>query len=246
MTPIAKTTFILKSSLTIVVLLNIAFWFYAREIKAQWLNVPPVPSMLSATSPTLGDTQFASRVISIMIQNLGNTGGRITPIKNYDFEKLGEWFMLHHSLDSHSDIVPYMAAHYFSASQDPTKIRPVIDYLRVAGNSAEGEKWRWLAQAAYLSRFKLKDLDLALEIAQELSVLPNDNVPEWARHLTVNVLNQRGEKEAALQLMLSLLKDKADTLDPAEINSMKYYICEQILDLEEAKSHSLCEDVPLN
>lgn len=239
----AKTISILKTALVLAVLSNIAFWFYSRDMKAQWLNVPPVPPKISAVAPALGDVQFASRLISVMIQNLGSTGGRITPIKNYDFEKLGDWFTLHYDLDPHSNLVPYMAAYYFGASQDPTKIRPVIEYLRIAGKSPEGEKWRWLAQAVYLARFKLKDYELAAEMADELASIPNEEMPGWTRHLKVNVLNQTGEKQAALELMLAILKDRADKLHPNEVNAMVAYICEQILDPEEAKSHSLCSNI---
>lgn len=238
----ANTVFILKTALTIAVLCNVGLWFLTRDIKAQWLNVPPVPSSFSAVSSTLGDRQFASRVISMMIQNLGSSGGRVTPIKDYDFEKLGGWLMLNHSLDPVSNLTPYMAAYYFGASQDPSKIRPVIEYLRVAGNSAEGEKWRWLAQAVYLARFKLKDLDLAIKAAEELAAIPNEDMPGWSRQMKVNILNQRGEKEAALQLMMSILRDKSDNLHPNEVNAMVAYICEQILDPDEAKTHSLCVD----
>ena len=123
---------ILKVSLAFAVLSNIAFWFYSRNMKAEWRNVPPVPSKISAVAPALGDAQFASRLISMMIQNLGSTGGRITPVKDYDFEKLGDWLILNYELDPYSDITPYMAGYYFGASQDPTKIRAIFEYLRVA------------------------------------------------------------------------------------------------------------------
>jgi hypothetical protein len=43
--------------------------------------------------------------------------------------------------------------------------------------------------------------------------------------------------------MLSILKDRADKLHPNEVNAMVAYICEQILDPEEAKSHSLCSNI---
>ena len=238
-----KTIKTLKIALILAVLSNVLFWFYSRDVRSQWLNIPPVPSTFSALSTTLGDQQFASRVISMMIQNFGSTGGRVTPIKNYDFEKLGDWMMLHYRLDPKSSITPFMAAYYFGASQDPTKIRPIIEYLRVAGNSAEGERWRWLAQAVYLARFKLKDLDLSLEMAYDLAAIPKDDYPVWAKQMPANILNQQGEKEAALQMMLSILNDKADKLHPNEVNGMVAYICEQILDPAEAKTHDLCVDL---
>ena len=233
----------LKFFLAIAVITNILFWFYARDIKAQWLNVPPVPSEFSAVSSTMGDKQFASRVISMMIQNLGVTGGRITPIKDYDFEKLGGWLKLHYALDKKSNLVPYMAGHYFGASQDPSKIRPIIEYLRLVGTSYEGEKVRLLAQAVYLARFKLKDLNLATTLARELAQIPNDNMPAWARHLEVNILNQKGDKDAALALMINILRDKSEDIHPNEVNARVAYICEQILDPEEANTHSLCADL---
>ena len=68
-------------------------------------------------------------------------------------------------------------------------------------------------------------------------------MPDWTRHMQVNVLNQQGEKEAALQLMLSILKDKSENLHPNEVNERIRYICEQILDPEEASTHSLCIDL---
>ena len=80
-------------------------------------------------------------------------------------------------------------------------------------------------------------------MADELAALPNDDMPGWARRMKVNVLNQKGEKQAALELMLGILKDKADPLHPNEVNAMVAYICEQILDPEEAKSHSLCKNI---
>ena len=236
----AKSIFILKSILAIAVCLNIGFWFYAKNISATWINVPPVPSKLSATLTTLGDEQFASRLIFTKLLNLGSEGGRITPIKNYDFEKLGRWFNLHYELDPKSDSAPYLAAFYYGASQDPSKIRPIIEYLRKAGTDTSGEKWRWLLQALYLARFKLKDLNLAMELANELTTLENSEMPQWTKHMSIHVLNQKGEKQAALEMTLAILQETANKIHPNEVNAMIAYMCEQILDHNEAKTHPVC------
>ena len=233
----------LKILLALAVIINVLFWFDSRNLQATWTNVPPVPSKISAVFPTIGDTQFASRILATIIQNFGNTGGRVTAIKEYNFENLGDWLNLHYELDQNSDIMPYMAAYYFGASQEPKKIRPIIEYLRKAGNNSNDEKWRWLVQGIYLARFKLNDMKLALEMADELAELDNDEMPAWARRMRVNILNQSGEKEAALELMLAILADKADKLHPNEVNAMVGYICEQILDPQETRTHDLCKDL---
>lgn len=232
---------IFKTTLAIALLLNIATWIYARPIQARWTNVPPVPTEFRATIGTLGDSQMAYRATAIFLINLGSSGGRVVPLKDYDFNRLADWFFLGDKLDSRSDSLPYLAAMYYGASQDPQKIRPLLEYLKVVGNNPEGEKWRWLAHGAYLARFKLKDPELALEMANILSVIPNEDMPFWARQMPANILNDQGEKEAAMQLILEILRSSADQLHPNEVNAMLAYLCERVFDPGEAKQFELCE-----
>ncbi len=223
--------------------LNIALWFHARSFTSRWTNVPPVPSQISATASGLGDHQFAYRIIGIMLQNLGDTGGRTTGLAEYDYEELSKWFLLEHRLDPHSNFIPFLAAFYFGGTKNPEKLRPLIEYLRVAGNSTEGEKWRWLAHASYLARFKLNDYDLALELANKLAQLPKDDMPAWTRNMPALVLNARGDREAAFNMLLEILKSSADKMHPNEVNATRDYICTRILTLEEAAANPLCENL---
>jgi hypothetical protein len=225
------------------VLLTVLTWFYGRDYRAQWLNVPPAPTQNAALGAGLGDSQFAYRVLGMMIQNLGVTGGRNVALQNYDYEELAEWFYLQHALDPKSNFIPLLAAYYFSGSQDPKKLRPLIEYLRVAGSDPKGEKWRWLAQATYLARYKLQDYDLGLQLARELASLPNEDMPLWARQMPAYVLNQQGQKQAALDIMIELLKTNADKMHPNEVNATIDHICTQILDEEEAALHPLCQEI---
>ena len=238
-----KQLFLIKTLCVLALLLNAAFWLYTKNLQARWINVPPAPSKFSANVMTLGDSEFAYRILGIMIQNFGSIGGRITPIKDYDFENLADWFFLQHTLSPRGNHAPLIAAFYYGASQDPQKIRPLIKYLHVAGNDPQGEKWRWLAHAVYLARFRLKDYDLALELANTLAAIPNDDMPVWAKQMPVNVMNDMGQKQAAMQMMLEILKSGQDTLHPAEINSSYHYICDQILDEEEASRHDFCSNL---
>lgn len=224
-----------------ILILNIFFWHGARHIQGRWINVPPVPSSFSASGFGLGDLFFAYRGYGLMVQNLGDYGGKATAFKDYNYENLGGWLSLLTSFDPHSDFLPFLASYYFGAAQDPAQLKYVVDYLEEAGNNPEGEKWRWLAQAVYLARFKMKDMDRALELARKLSVLDSPDVAQWARNMPANILNAKGEKEAAYDLLVGILKESADKMKPNEVNATIAYICEQILEPEQAKINSLCQ-----
>lgn len=231
----------LQICLVIVLLINIMFWFTGRNIQANWNNVPPVPDQKYASAYGLGDVNFAYRLNGIMLQNLGDTGGRVTSLKDYHYDDLAKWFFLQYSLDKHSDYIPYLAAFYFGGVQEPEKFRPVLEYLEKVGRQVEGEKWRWLAQGVFLARFKMKDLDRALEMAQILANTKYEKAPSWVRQMPAFIMTQQGEKKAAYALLLEILKSSAADLHPNEVNAMKAYICERTLSKEEAAVNPLCD-----
>lgn len=226
------------------VLANLIFWFSVRHVQTQWTNVPPPPPKQYASASGLGDRSFSYRMNGIMIQNMGDTGGRTTALKDYNFERLSKWFFLEDSLDAHSNHIPYLAGYYFSGSQDPQKYRPVLDYLETIGVRPDGEKWRWLAHAVFMARFKMKDMDRALSLAHKLAEVKNSDMPEWTRQMPAFVMNAKGEKEAAYALMLEILKSRRDKLHPEEVTAMRSYICGSILDKSEAENNPICKNIP--
>ncbi|MCB1783003.1 MAG: hypothetical protein KDI13_03335 [Alphaproteobacteria bacterium] len=230
--------------LSLALFCNIAFWFLVRGEQARWTNIPPAPDKHFAASYALGDAELSYRIIGLMIQNMGDYGGRTTSLADYDYHALAKWLFLEDFLDPHSDYVPYLAGYYFGSVQKPEEFRPVLGYLETIGRRPEGEKWRWLLQAIWITRFKLGDLDRAIELSYELARVNNPNLPEWAHQMPAFVMNAKGEKEAAYALMLQLLKTRGDRMDPTEVNAMRGYICEQILSKQEAELNPLCKKLP--
>ena len=199
---------------------NFVFWSSSHKIQAEWANVPPVPKQEKASMLALGDKELAYRSYAIMLQNLGNTGGRGVALKKYDYAKLKDWFFLTDSLNPLSDAVPMLASSYFGAVDDPQKIEHVLDYLAVAGARPEGEKWRWLGHAVFLARHIQKDNDRALELAYKLSANKNPNLADWAKQMPAFILQDEGQSELAYKIMLNILVSNIDTLHPNEINYM--------------------------
>lgn len=240
-----KKTAIIWSSIYFFLFLNVLTWSYARNVQPEWLNVPQVPSEFSVSASALGDQQLAYRLVALMLQHLGDHGGRTTALKDYDYDRLAEWFFLSEKLDNKSDHVPYLAAFYFSGSQTPKiSLPPLIEYLRVIGNQTFGQKWRWLAQAVFLARYKVKDMELALDLANQLAKIDNPDMPAWARSMPALIQSEMGDKEAAIAILVELLSSSADKMHPNEVNNTLDMICNRLLDEHEAKLHPLCKQLP--
>ncbi|MCK5518373.1 MAG: hypothetical protein KAI61_03075 [Alphaproteobacteria bacterium] len=225
---VQKNLSCIKAALFIILGLNVVFWSASRDIYSGWEGVPPVPSRNGAVMMTLGDPEFSYRFLALILQNLGNTGRDTVPLKSYDYEKLGRWFFLLHELDPASDHVPMIAAYYFGGTRVPKDVAVVVDYLGVVGQISVGEKWRWLAHAAYLARHRMHDLSLALKLAYKLVKMPDkDNFPQWARQMPAFILKEQGDNEAARQMMENMLVTE-NVVHPEEINFMKMYLIEQL------------------
>lgn len=221
--------------------LNIGLWTKTHTLRPAWGNVPPVTSEPGAAMMALGDRQLAYRMIAMMLQNLGNTGGDSTPLKNYNYNMLQGWFFLEDKLDPVADFIPNLAAFYFGATQTPKEqLGPVIDYLEIAGQRPGKDKWRWLAQAVYLARYKKEDLGRALQLANILSNLNQPDLPLWAKSMPAFVMRAKGDKQAAYEIMMNILSSGVRTLSPIEIRFLRDNICDQTLTPAQAAQNELC------
>lgn len=213
-----------------ILALNVALWSASRHVRAKWGGVPPAPSEKTAASMTLSDRQFAYRVGALTLQNIGDTGGRSTAFKYYDYNKLKAWFNVLLKLDKTSDHVPMAAAFYFGAiPSGKEQIQIIVDYLAEVGQNTDEDKWRWLAHAIYLARYKLDDIDQAFELSLILSEMEpiGDALPLWAKQMHVFIRKARGEKEAARSLLEALLLTDPN-LSPNERNFVRSYLVEQL------------------
>lgn len=237
-------TNILKALFILAIAAHISVWLHVRDVRGQWLNVPPIPSETGVTTSTLGDKQFAYRLIGIMLQNLGETGGRNTAFKEYNYEDLSSWMMLADKLDPQSHFTPFLAAYYYGASNEADQLEPLVDYLAVVGVRPGGERWRWLAQAIYIARWQMKDLDKALLLARRLAGLSEPDMPAWTRQMPAFILNAKGDKKEAIAIMLEILRSSAEKIHPNEVNFTRDYICNRLMSEAEARDMTLCQNIP--
>lgn len=227
--------------LIFAVVLNVGIWLTTRDKLPEWANVPPPPTKLAASAGFLGDDELAYRSLAITLQSFGNSTGQVIALKDYNYHNLGKWFFLEDSLNSRSEYVPFLAGNYFGASQDPSQLGPLIDYLRVVGKRPEGEKWRWLGMAVFLARHRMNDMPLALSLSEELAKTYRPGMPAWPLQMKAIVASSMGEKDMAYGMMLEMLNTQAKTMDPAETRYMIDYICNTILSPVQSAKDPLCQ-----
>jgi hypothetical protein len=204
-----------------------SFWEGTRHILPHMEIVPDVPSDVAVKALSLGDAQFFFRTLAFEIQNAGDSFGRFTPLKDYDYPKLKRWFELLDRLDSRSNFVPSLAAYLFSQSQRAEDTRYIVEYLDEHASRDMENKWWWMYQAAYLANHRLNDKQLALKLAYKLAATPKKDVPIWVRQMPALIHEELGEKEEALAIIYGI-GEKVDNLSEGEMNYMRYFITERL------------------
>ena len=230
----------LYSLLIIAVFLNVSLWLHSHNIYIKWTNVPPAPKIASAHASFLGDDEFSFRAWALALQNYGSVG-QAQPFKDYNYQLLEDWFFLLDKLDPHSRFVPRLAAYYYSSTQDPAQIPHLIKYLEAVGMRPGYRNWEWLAQAAYLARHRMNNLNEALRIAKEMADIYMPGMPLWVRNMEPMLKSDMGDWQTAYGLALETLKTDGPQMSASEYTSTITMICESILPKSEAAKNQLCQ-----
>lgn len=172
--------------------------------------VPPAPSAIALHAAALGDHQALFRWRALELQAFGDSGGRVTPLNQLDYDELVRWFDALDSLDPRAAHVPTLAAFVFGQTRDPAQLRLVADYLRRHARHDLARQYRWNAHAATLAAHRLGDRALAFEILSELGALPAQDLPIWVRLMPAFLYTQLGETEAATDLLRAILVSGED------------------------------------
>jgi len=184
--------------------LNMALWFHLRPMRPNLGIVPSLPTQNMVKLLSFGDPELYFRMAAFRLQNAGDTFGRATPYRDYDYVLLEKWFLLLDDLDAVSDATPSMAGYLFSQSQEPKRDVPhIISYLEQHYDRNPTKKWWWMSHSVYLANARLHDKQLALRLAYKLGTTDAE-IPLWARQMPAFIHEQLGEKEQALAIIRNI------------------------------------------
>lgn len=207
------------------------FWLQTEKIKPNVYLVPPLPSIASVKAFSFGDEQFYFRILSLRIENAGDSFGRFSALKNYDYSALYQWFKILDSLDNQSIYIPTLAASYFSQTQKREDTKYIAQYLDEFASRDIDKYWWWMVQAFYIANSTLKDKPLALKIAYKLSENKNEIAPDWTRELPAFVHAELGEDCEAFLFINKMIQDNETgerKIKPEEMEFMRYFIKDRL------------------
>lgn len=220
---------------------QIIFWKKTESIKPDLGIVPEVPTLSTVKAFSFGDEEFYFRYKGFRIQNAGDTFGRFSPLKNYDYAKLYQWFKLLDSLDNRSNYIPSLAAYYYSMTQNHKDVIYIINYLVERADSNPTENWWWYYQATYLANNVYGDKDLAIQIAEKLKKYSPANAPIWTKQMLPMLLSDKGEKCEALRVISGIIEEyekpeNNKSIKDEDLNFMKYFMMQKIQEIKEDKN----------
>ena len=180
------------------------------------LDLPAPPSTAALRIASLGEVEAAARLTMLYLQAFDYGAGNLTPYRKLDYARLVDWLRNILELDPHSQYPLFAAARVYAETADGTRARLMLDFVYREFFADPDRRWPWLAHAALLAKHRLRDLALARRYAQAIDrYTRTSDVPLWAKHMEIFILEDMNELEAA-RIMLGGLLASGTIRDPVE------------------------------
>lgn len=167
----------------------------------------PVPASLQALQiASFGDPWVTAKLLVIWLQAFDNQPGISIAFRELDYDRVQGWLTRSLQLDPRAHYPLLAASRLYGGVSYPSKQRQMLEFVYQQFLLDPDRRWRWLAHAAITAKHQLGDIDLALKYAQAITEHASaEHVPGWAKHMSVAVLEDMGELDAAILLIGRLL-----------------------------------------
>ena len=206
--PLASLPVWLWLALAAALAAQIGFRALHWATKLHEADLPPPPSASALRLAALGERAATARLAMLYLQAFES--------RKLDYQRLVEWLHNILELDPRSQYPLFVAARVYAETPDEARARLMLDFIYGEFLVDPDRRWPWIAHAALLAKHRLKDLALARQYAAALDRHTRaPDVPLWARHMEVFILEDMNELEAA-RIMLGGLLASGALQDPAE------------------------------
>lgn len=180
---------------------QVLFAHHLRDRRPAIEEMPYPLSGLALKFLAFGDEQFLARAVAHWLQDVGDGGGRVRSLKDYDYARVVGWLKVIDHLDARSDYGNVLAAHYFGAVTNIQKVKIIADYLNQVAMADPAQRWPGLVWASAHAIHQIKDPQLAASLAQNILSLRGDpRVPDWLVLLVPSLYRTAGDLNAAAAL----------------------------------------------
>ncbi len=217
---------------------QIFLWKKHQDFHASFDIVPPVPNRYLIEATSFGDHEFIFRILAMRLQNSGDVFAGFVSLKNYDYLRIYNWMKMLDGLNPSSNLIPALAANYYSQTTNYKDARYVVDYLEEHSKKNIDANWWWMFQATYIAKDVLNDLPRALELAQKLAKNNAVEAPFWTKELPAFISEKMGDGCLAFRTIKQLIDDSesgARKVSPEEMNFMRYFIRDRLSKLKKQK-----------
>ena len=188
------------------------------------LASPPPAALVRLMA--LGDAQLASRLMMLTLQAHDTQPGLSMPLAAIDYERVIRWLEVALELAPDSQYPLLSAVRIYAAVREPNRQRLMLEFVRRAFLTDPARRWRWMAESVIIAKHRLRDQALALELASQLTERAHDAaIPAWARDMSIIILEEMGELEAARTLIGGLIHEGRIT-DPNELRFLNQKLVE--------------------
>jgi hypothetical protein len=182
----------LALTLVVLALAHAGTTWAHRHLKPELTILDQPPSELLRTALAFGDGEFLYRAWFLDLQNAGDTGGRMTPMRDYNYDNVIAWLQSLQALDLHAQAHTYLAAHYFSLTPKLNDVRHIVEFINDDAQKLPQEKWAWFTQAAEIAEVRLHDLPYAIELSERAATTDVSEIPAWVRLFPAVLLAKAG------------------------------------------------------
>lgn len=174
------------------------------EAKALDLTQPPATSLLRLAS--LGEPIAMAKMLMLQLQAFDYQSGSKIPYRNLDYARVEAWLSRILELDPGGQYPLMAASRLYAEVPDEASQRSMLDFVYRQYLADPNRRWPWLAQAAFLAKHRLKDMDLALKYASALQKYTTaKDVPAWVTTMEIFIREDMNELETARVMIGGLL-----------------------------------------
>ena len=210
-------------------------WHATRALpSATASDLPSPPSLDALRLSALGDPVATAKMLMLWLQAHDNQPGVSIPFRKLDYARLAAWLERILALDPRGQYPLLAASRIYAAVNDEEKRRFILDFVYRKYFDDPNRRWPWLAHAAIVAKHQFEDLPLALQYARAVSEhATGPDVPNWARDMSVVILEDMGELEAATVMAGYLLSSGRVSAEHE-----KRYLMRKLEELERRQAQS--------
>lgn len=201
----------------LLLLVQVAYHHAGRErLEARYRPLTGPYSADAYRAVAMGSDRLLGYLLALRLQLHDNQAGQHFRYSLMDYDLLVDWLETISDIDSGSEYPMLLASRIYTQTGDPERLRKILDFIERRFGDNPQLHWRRLAEASLTARHKLRDLELALRLAEKLAAQPASvEMPRWARDFEFLLLAEMNETESAIAIIQALLQS-GSIKDPDE------------------------------